>query len=339
MTADNVEAFARFLSQYVNQYIEFGARDFELLTVGFDLDQWIKRKGKKKGKRMMTKDEKENLIKRILQIVHDEIESLFESPTKLKSLFARNKEQLFELQQHLLQVIKNLHRDLTAVKSEIQHTRLAQQRQRNVMQHGANNEAQQPGDGQQSGPEIKADNKETAQINMTEQEIKIEQEKAQKALNEIKNVLKQSTITVRISDLRPQMQIFAMKWIFGNEDRVWRDRGGRPGEETLQSFINFVTVPKLNGQQATTTSPENQTNTSTSPATSTATTSSAQESLPSEDDLKDEFTHSEIRVDHYGNAPFGGFIEFTRKSLPLSDDKAKEGADDERYATWFVCGF
>ncbi len=28
-----------------------------------------------------------------------------------------------------------------------------------------------------------------------------------------------------------------MKWIFKNEDRVWRDRGGRPGEETLSAFV------------------------------------------------------------------------------------------------------
>src|SRR4051812_47983319 len=28
--------------------------------------------------------------------------------------------------------------------------------------------------------------------------------------------------------------------IFCNEDRVWRDRGGRPGEETLKEFLGFL---------------------------------------------------------------------------------------------------
>ena len=330
-----MEAFARFLSQYITLYIEFGIRDFEILTVGFDLDQFVKRKGKKKGKKPMTKEEKESLITRILQIIHGEIEALFESQAKLKSLFARNKEQFFELQQHLLQVVKNLHRELAAVKSEIQHTRLAQQRQRNVMQQGANNEAQQLGEGQQTGPEIKADNKETAQITMTEQEIKREQEKAHKALNEIKAVLKKSTVTVRIGDLRPQMQIFAMKWIFGNEDRVWRDRGGRPGEETLQSFINFVTVSKPVQEPAQPSPLNNVTNPATPsnvtpgtvpPDTQTAPTTEDEE----EDEPKDEFSRSEMRLDHYGNEPFGGFVEFTRKSLPPTDDKAKDDVDNER---------
>ncbi len=31
-----------------------------------------------------------------------------------------------------------------------------------------------------------------------------------------------------------------MKWIFRNEDRVWRERGGRPGEETVEMFLEFV---------------------------------------------------------------------------------------------------
>lgn len=31
-----------------------------------------------------------------------------------------------------------------------------------------------------------------------------------------------------------------MKWIYKNEDKVWRDRGGRPGEETLSSFTSLI---------------------------------------------------------------------------------------------------
>mmetsp|Transcript_42003 Transcript_42003/g.105930 ORF Transcript_42003/g.105930 Transcript_42003/m.105930 type:complete len:253 (-) Transcript_42003:63-821(-) len=31
-----------------------------------------------------------------------------------------------------------------------------------------------------------------------------------------------------------------MKWIYRQEDRVWRDRGGRPNEETAQQFLSFL---------------------------------------------------------------------------------------------------
>lgn len=31
-----------------------------------------------------------------------------------------------------------------------------------------------------------------------------------------------------------------MRWIFTNEDKVWRARGGRPGEETLSQFLALL---------------------------------------------------------------------------------------------------
>lgn len=31
-----------------------------------------------------------------------------------------------------------------------------------------------------------------------------------------------------------------MRWIFNNEDRVWRDRGGRPNTETVNTFLNLI---------------------------------------------------------------------------------------------------
>jgi hypothetical protein len=36
-----------------------------------------------------------------------------------------------------------------------------------------------------------------------------------------------------------------IRWIFRNEDKVWRDRGGRP-EETLSTFLDFI-EPKQQG--------------------------------------------------------------------------------------------
>ena len=31
-----------------------------------------------------------------------------------------------------------------------------------------------------------------------------------------------------------------MHWIFGNEDRVWRYRGGRDGYETIDQYLRFL---------------------------------------------------------------------------------------------------
>jgi hypothetical protein len=35
-----------------------------------------------------------------------------------------------------------------------------------------------------------------------------------------------------------------MRWAFRNEDRVWRERGGRPWEETLQLFMDILVTNK-----------------------------------------------------------------------------------------------
>jgi len=57
----------------------------------------------------------------------------------------------------------------------------------------------------------------------------------------LKEFLKKKAHMVQISDLSPYLQENVMRWIYRNEDKVWRNRGGRPGEETLETFTGLLT--------------------------------------------------------------------------------------------------
>lgn len=79
-----------------------------------------------------------------------------------------------------------------------------------------------------------------------------------------------------------------IRWIFSNEDKVWRDRGGRPGEETLHSFMNFV-LPEpdpVPGKEI------------------------EKESQPGEGEASPApGTVQELeKPNHFGHQPFGGFV-------------------------------
>ena len=45
---------------------------------------------------------------------------------------------------------------------------------------------------------------------------------------------------VNIDSLEESFQEELMHWIFANEDRVWRFRGGRDGYETLTQYLGFL---------------------------------------------------------------------------------------------------
>ena len=45
---------------------------------------------------------------------------------------------------------------------------------------------------------------------------------------------------VQITNLEESLQESLMGWIFENEDRVWRYRGGRDGRETYAQFVGFL---------------------------------------------------------------------------------------------------
>eukprot|EP00117_Sycon_ciliatum_P014808 scpid13882/ scgid3890/ len=56
----------------------------------------------------------------------------------------------------------------------------------------------------------------------------------------IHRALNDYTLIVGIHKLSPADQEELMRWIFVNEDRVWRYRGGRDRNETLQQFFQFL---------------------------------------------------------------------------------------------------
>lgn len=130
-----------------------------------------------------------------------------------------------------------------------------------------------------------------------------------------------------------------MKWIFGNEDRVWRDRGGRPGEETLQTFINFVTITqpadKLNPNMETNNNEDNQPST-TKPNTGSISNSNSETKEKTNESKRsnnreptDKEETTEMRSDHYGRFPFGGYVIFSPRSKRSNLSNEKEFDIDE----------
>ncbi|KAJ3034252.1 hypothetical protein HDV00_005245 [Rhizophlyctis rosea] len=58
-------------------------------------------------------------------------------------------------------------------------------------------------------------------------------------LHRMKRIVAMAQYSVRIDSLDPRLQVEFMRWIFKNEDKVWRFRGGRHGE-TLEEFLAFL---------------------------------------------------------------------------------------------------
>lgn len=51
---------------------------------------------------------------------------------------------------------------------------------------------------------------------------------------------------VKIGDFEEAFQEELMHWIFDNEDRVWRYRGGSDGHETLTQYLGFLSHKRQN---------------------------------------------------------------------------------------------
>ena len=62
----------------------------------------------------------------------------------------------------------------------------------------------------------------------------------QRVWNKLRCVISQTLLMCPIHALDPSHQRAVMLWIFRNEDQVWRFRGGRPGHETSQQFLRFL---------------------------------------------------------------------------------------------------
>jgi len=53
--------------------------------------------------------------------------------------------------------------------------------------------------------------------------------RVRKTLNEVNKTINKHAFTLKINVLEEREKERLMKFIFTNEDKVWRDRGGRPG--------------------------------------------------------------------------------------------------------------
>ena len=56
----------------------------------------------------------------------------------------------------------------------------------------------------------------------------------------LRSILEECMHLVPVGSLPGALQEEVMHWVFRNEDRVWRHRGGRDGHETLQQFMSFL---------------------------------------------------------------------------------------------------
>jgi hypothetical protein len=91
-----VNIFGKFIGQYVTTYIQTGQRNQSILILGFDLDQFNRRRNKKNK---LNEDAKLELINKILQMIHRRIDAYY--TTDLEALFTSNKAHLYELKTHL----------------------------------------------------------------------------------------------------------------------------------------------------------------------------------------------------------------------------------------------
>ena len=60
------------------------------------------------------------------------------------------------------------------------------------------------------------------------------------------DVVMNNAFIVAINSLPRRQQEHLMLWVFKNEDRVWRLRGGRPGHETPDDYLSMMKSPQLN---------------------------------------------------------------------------------------------
>jgi ribosomal protein S18 acetylase RimI-like enzyme len=359
--SDKAEACARFLSEYISLYIEKGIKDYDILTLGFDLDQYARRKRRKKGninqfiQSDLIQKEKETFLRNIVNAVQEELRKFYNSKEKLKALFYNERELFFELQNHFQNVVKNLHRnpkEFHAIEGIELHRQIRQNHNPRICERDALDDEIRPASQQLHGPRELPEERypqqnvseNAAHFFLTSEEIEWEQNQAQCILVKIRQILREAPFIVKISELNTKLQYQVMKWIFGNEDRVWRDRGGRPGEETLQTFINFVTIEpssgsniqaiatnnnntgnqKLLNENTNAISIPNQKSTASTARSTTNSSANMSASTSFNEELSDKDEKGEMRSDHYGKLPFGGYIAVAprpKRKNSFSDEK------------------
>lgn len=162
---DTLNVFGRFIAQYVSEFVEKGEENPNVLAVGFDVDQWNRRKSKTSSK--ITNEEKLKLINRILAVINEQILSYYEGD--VGDLYNLDKQIFFELKEQMEKFV---------AKKQEQHPLYM---------------------------------------------------KAKQQLYNMNHFLRQRVEVLEINSAPVEFQNDVMRWIFRNEDRVWRDRGGRPG--------------------------------------------------------------------------------------------------------------
>lgn len=313
-----IEAFVRYISQYLNLYLEQGVRDVSLIAVGLDLETWNRRKQVKANQGQLSEDIKTRIVKLIADTIHEELEQWL-VPKTLCELFYESRAQFFELRSHWIALSEAQYSD--AKKADTKDSK----------------------DGSAAGVVEKADI-----------------EKAKKGLKQARALMSDLQTTVSFDQLSRVPLEQSVRWIFGNEDRVWRERGGRPGEETLSVFLNFCRYyesdPKqltqaqqqvrlsAQGQQerdraaaaaeaariaaigtsdvapaSTSAAPEPQALVSVPAAPNYAPVESQPLATENADD-EEENSLSAFRGDHHGNTPWGGFAVFASVPEPDATD-------------------
>ena len=307
-----IEAFVRYISQYLSLYLEKGIRDKTLISVGLDLETWNRRK-QVKSQAQLSEATKNAIIDTIAVTIHEEIEQWMQ-PQALCRLFSDSRAQFFELRSHWQQLVSLQHEDVGNDEEHPIAEEMVKQRQVDI-------------EGAKRGVAL-----------------------ARSLMGDI-----QTTLSLDRFPRLPLEQV--VKSIFGNEDRVWRERGGRPGEETLAVFLNFCRYYEEDPKQLTqaqqqvrlstqaqqelaraaaaaSNPPANPVMASIEPQ-STSTLESALETQSSNSlapmsplaqsqvihregqavaDVPEDESLSSFKGHHYGNPPWGGFV--TMASLP-----------------------
>jgi hypothetical protein len=301
-----VEAFVRFISQYLSLFLEKGIRDVSLISVGLDLESWNRRKQVKNVQAQLTESIKSKIVALIAHTIHEELDQYHQDPQNLATFFYEHRSQFFELRSHWMVLEDSLHLDHNDRED----------------QHPMTDE-------------------------MIEQQ-RLDAAVAKRALALARQLMAevQTTVSYDIIPRQPQEQI--IKWIFGNEDRVWRERGGRPGEETLSTFINFCRTYEEDPNQLTQAQQQVRLSTQaqqfrqqeqnqtapTAPAIDAAEHFTATPSSTSQPSSSSEATVLEdepeplsaFKGHHYGNVPWGGYV--TIATVPNQDKESPSYQED-----------
>lgn len=323
-----VEGSARFLSSFINKYVEEGVLDPLILTTGFDLDQWNrKKKGKGANRAVLTESHRDELVQLMFSLARSEM-SVLRSRENLQVMFPTvgGRNNCFELQNHLQQVMANAGKNYVVQLSNPAGPPAPAGRQG---LRTATRGMPPPASGASSSDEASshataatAAQREQAEKDALAVSILLNLDAARKAdLREameawatLNDVMKTSLTSVLLEkvDRKPQEQL--IKWVFGNEDRVWRDRGGRPGEETLDTFLSFVRpFEPLLVQVAPPAAPGAAAQ--LPPASAGAPhppAGGSQAPAPADEEVEEKTVFS---PDHYGQTPFGGFVSLATNRL------------------------